>query len=197
MHFFGWNSVCRAGQASNITPGRREWRTTRPFFYLGQQSGRILAQKLRDLLGTGVHVPYGLLEEMVDRQPDLKSKTRKRLKSLAMNFLLCENGGRQVKCLHRTASEHRSGPLLPEPAKAVGTDGPQSRSGARRRAPPGSVPCDDCGKYLGIRPFFLSDGSGRAFCIPRGLSRSPLQHGAPAFGPRKKRERLCAGCDGL
>ena len=33
-----------------------------------------------------------LLEEMVDRQKDLKSKTRKRLKSLAMNFLLCENG---------------------------------------------------------------------------------------------------------
>lgn len=28
----------------------------------------------------------------MDRQRDLKHKTRKRLKSLAMNFLLCENG---------------------------------------------------------------------------------------------------------
>lgn len=71
------------------TPGMAH---DKALFYLGQQSGRILAQKLRDLLGTGVHVPYSLLEEMVDRQRDLKNKTRKRLKSLAMNFLLCENG---------------------------------------------------------------------------------------------------------
>lgn len=60
--------------------------------YLAQQSGRIIAQRLCDLLGTGVHVPYPLLEKMIDHQTNLKNKTRKRLKSLAMNFLMCENG---------------------------------------------------------------------------------------------------------
>lgn len=65
---------------------------SKALLYLAQQSGRIITQRLCDLLGGGVHVPYSLLEKIVDRQTDLKHKTRKRLKSLAVNFLLCENG---------------------------------------------------------------------------------------------------------
>ena len=59
--------------------------------FLAENSGNILSRRLRGLFGSGVHLPLETVHMLVDRQPHLKSKTRRRMNLLAENLFYCKS----------------------------------------------------------------------------------------------------------
>ena len=61
-------------------------------FWLGKNSGNIIAKRLRSLVGDGYHFPLPTLLNMIEGQKGIKKKTKRRMRSLVETFSLCTNG---------------------------------------------------------------------------------------------------------
>ena len=61
-------------------------------FWLGKNSGNIIAKRLRSLVGDGYHFPLPTLLNMIEGQKGIKEKTKRRMRSLVETFSLCTNG---------------------------------------------------------------------------------------------------------